>query len=103
MWTFDINILGFWSLHIPTKDVQTPSSPTLSFAPILMEDAQYAETNEKSIFRFLFFELWSILYSKSIEQLTNYEYKNNHISQTKNQKNWKTDFSFVSTHSASFM
>ena len=31
----------------------------LSFSPILMEDArQCAESNEKSIFRFLFFELY---------------------------------------------
>ena len=38
---------------------------------IYMKDAQWAETNKKSIFRFWrfsFFELWSILYSKSIEK-----------------------------------
>ena len=36
---------------------------THSFAPILMEDAQCAESNEKSVFRFLFFELSSILFT----------------------------------------
>ena len=34
--------LGFF----PSKDMQ---NPPLSFAPVLMEDAQYAESNEKSI------------------------------------------------------
>ena len=33
------------------------SSPPLSFAPIIMKDAQCAESDEKLIFRFLFFEL----------------------------------------------
>ena len=45
-------------------------TPPLRNGPILIGDAQYAETNEKSILRFLrilFFELWSILYSKSTE------------------------------------
>ena len=37
-----------------TKDMQTTS---LSFDPVFMDDAQCAKTNEKSIFRFLFFEL----------------------------------------------
>ena len=39
---------------------------------IFMKDVQWAETNEKSIFRFLCFELWSILYPKihqKIDQL----------------------------------
>ena len=31
---------------------------------IYMKDAECAEINGKSIFRFLFFELWSLLYSK---------------------------------------
>ena len=41
---------------VPNKDMQTPppALPPLSFDPIFMEDAQCAETNEKSIFRFLF-------------------------------------------------
>ena len=38
---------------VPTKDMQTP----LSFHPIFMEDAQYTESNEKSIFQIIFFEL----------------------------------------------
>ena len=33
------------------------------------------------------------------QKLTNFEYKNGHISKT----NWKIDFSFVSAHSTSFM
>ena len=37
--------------------------PTLSFAHILMDDAQWAGTNSKSIFRFLFFELQSTLFT----------------------------------------
>ena len=47
----------------------TPSpSPLLHLrsGPIFMEDAHIAESNEKSIFRFLFFELWSTLYSKFV-------------------------------------
>ena len=31
--------------------------------PIFMKDAHSAESNEKSIFRFLFFELWLILFT----------------------------------------
>ena len=41
---------------VPTKNMQTPPTP-LSFDPVLMDDAQCTETNEKSIFRFLFFSL----------------------------------------------
>ena len=41
--------------YFPTNDMQTPAP--LSFDPIFMDDAQCAETNEKSIFRFLFFKL----------------------------------------------
>ena len=33
-------------------------TPRLSFAPVLMKDAQSAESNTKLFFRFLFFELW---------------------------------------------
>ena len=40
--------------YFPTKDMKTP--PLLSFDPVFMDDAQCAETNEKSIFRFLFFD-----------------------------------------------
>ena len=32
----------------PTKDMHTP--PHLTFAPVLMKDAQCAESNEESIF-----------------------------------------------------
>ena len=52
---------------VPSKDTQTPPSPapTLRNYPIFMKDAVGAETNEKSIFRFvlsIFLELWSILF-----------------------------------------
>ena len=37
-------------------------TPYLSFAPIFMKDAQCPESNKKSIFRFLFFELsWKFI------------------------------------------
>ena len=53
-----IDYLGFF----PTKDMQTPSHPRLSFDPVFMDDALCAETNEKSIFRFLFLELlWQFI------------------------------------------
>ena len=39
---------------VPTRDMQTPPP---RFDPVFMKDAEYAETNEKLIFRFLFFEL----------------------------------------------
>ena len=45
---------SFFLGYFPTKDMQTP---TLSFFPGLMKDAQCDESNEQSIFRFLFFEL----------------------------------------------
>ena len=40
-----------------------PPPPPLSFDPIFMKDAECAESNEKSIFRFLFFELWLIVFT----------------------------------------
>ena len=45
----------------PTKGMQTTPLP-LRIAPIFMKDAHSAESNEKSIFRFLFFELWLIVF-----------------------------------------
>ena len=66
--------IGFFS----TKNMQTPSP--LNFYQVLMEDAQYAETNEKSIFRFLFFDLsW-----KFIENWGDFWYKNDHNTKNKN-------------------
>ena len=44
---------------VPSKDMQTP--PHTSFAPIFMKDTQSTESNDKSNFRFLFFELWLIV------------------------------------------
>ena len=41
--------------------------PPLRNGPILIEDTQCSETKEKSILRFLIFELRSNLYSKFVE------------------------------------
>ena len=41
--------------------MQTPLP--LSFAPIFMKDMHSAESNEKSIFRFLILELWLIVFT----------------------------------------
>ena len=61
-----------------------------------MKDAKCAETNEKPNFRFLFFELWSFLYSKHPNCLMNFYDK------SKN-RNLKIDFSFDSAYCASVM
>ena len=72
--------------------MQTP----LSFASIFMKDAQGAESNEKSIFRFLFFELsWKLI--------ENWGTKMTITRKIKNGKNLKFEFSFDSAHSASLM
>ena len=48
----------------PTKDMQKPSPPCpFRSTPIFMKDAYSAESNEKSIFQFLFFELWLIVFT----------------------------------------
>ena len=60
--------------------------------------AQWAETNEKSILRFLQF-----LFYEFIEKLTNFDYKNDHISKIKNRNDRKIDYSFVLAHCASFI
>ena len=63
---------------------------------IYMKDAKCTDTNEKSIFRFLFFELsWKIHRKLG--------YKNVHNSKNKNRENLKFEFSFVSEHSSFFM
>ena len=72
----------------PTKDMQTLHP--LSFDPVFMDDAQCAETNEKLIFRFLFFESWSFLYSK----LPIFDEFFDHNSKNKNRKNLKIGSSF---------
>ena len=48
----------------------------------LRKDAEYAETNEKSIYDFLFFESWSFLYSKCGKFSMNFTYN----SKNKNRK-----------------
>ena len=58
------------------------ADPPFSFSPIIMKDAKCVESNEKSIFRFLFFELsW-----KFHQKLGCFEYNNNHNSKNKNRK-----------------
>ena len=67
---------------------------------------QCSKINEKLIFwflRFLVFELWSIFVIEIYRKVNNFEYDIDHISKTKNQNNWKNDFSFISGHSASLM
>ena len=54
--------------------------------------AIWAETNEKSILRFLFSELWW----KFIENWPYFEHKNDHNSKNKNRKNHISDFNFPS-------
>ena len=51
--------IGFF----PTKDMQNPPHTPLRSGHIYMKDAHSAESNEKSIFRFLFFELWLIVFT----------------------------------------
>ena len=81
--------------YFPIKDMQTPPLP-LSFAPVLMKDAQCAESNEKNQFS----EYYFTSCRENSLKIGSFEYKNSHNSENKNQK---TDFSFVSVHSASFM
>ena len=47
-----------------------------------MKDAECDETNEKSILRFLFVELWSFLYSK----LSQFSMNSHDYSKNENQK-----------------
>ena len=55
--------MNLYFFFFQTKDMQPKDIKTvgggglLSLDPIFMEDVQCAETNEKSISRFLFFEL----------------------------------------------
>ena len=61
-----------------------------------MKDVQCAESNEKSIIGFLFFELSPKIHRKL-------GYKNNHNTKNKNRKNKKIGLSFDSVHSVPFM
>ena len=61
-----------------------------------MKDAEYVETNEKSTFRFLFFELWSLMYLKL------HQFSMNFHDNAKNE-NRKIDFLFDSAHFAYFI
>ena len=46
---------------VPRKDIHTPLS--LRIGANFMKDAHSAESNEKSFFRFLIFELWLIVFT----------------------------------------
>ena len=50
---------NMWAL----SQLRTCRPIPLSFDPIFMKDAQCAESNKKSIFRFLFFELSLIVFT----------------------------------------
>ena len=63
---------------------------------IYIKDAECAWRNEKSVFRFLFSELWSFLYSSRPKISMNFH------DNSKN-KNRKIDFLFDSEHCASFI
>ena len=69
------------------------ADPPFSFSPIIMKDAKCVESNEKSIFRFLFFEFSWKMHRKL-------GYKNDHNAIN---KNLKFNVSFDSADSASFM
>ena len=62
---------------VPSKDMQTLP---LSFAPIFMKDAQCVESNKKSIFRFLFFELsWKFIENWQFLVQNDYNSKNKNL------------------------
>ena len=67
---------------------------------ICMKDAECAVVNEKSIFRFLVFEIWSILYSKLLHFLRILSTKSTITQKTRNLKVY---FTFLSAHCASFI
>ena len=48
------------------REIAEIGHPSPRFHPVLMKDAECAETNEKLIFRFLAFEIWSFFYSKLV-------------------------------------
>ena len=61
-----------------------------------MKDMKCGETNEKMIFQFLFFELWSY-FTQKCKFLMNFH------DNSKTKKNLKNDFSFYSALRATFM
>ena len=57
-WVWNQRSIYTWAF----SQVRKCRPPPLSFDPVFMEDAQCAETNEKLIFRFIFFELsWKFI------------------------------------------
>ena len=54
---FKLKIIG--SVHCPSKYILTP--PSLKNGKIFMKDAECAETNKKTIFRFYFLILFSVI------------------------------------------
>ena len=77
----------YWDFQV----CHQPKKKLFISGQIYKKDKQWAKTNEKSFLWFLFCELWSILYTKFIEKITNFEYKKDHISKIKNlqkSENW---------------
>ena len=72
---------------------------------IYMKDTECAETNEKSIFRFLRFLLSEIgfFFKKLVNFPINFEYKIDHNPKNNDRKNRKKDFAFVSAQCACFL
>ena len=87
---------GLWVF----KDMQTlpPPPPSVSFAPVLMKDAQYAESNVKKNSAFCMFTLWDMVIF--VLKTANFRWI---FTITWKIKIGKIDFSFVSAHYASFM
>ena len=79
-----------------TKDMHIAYPLPLSFASVLMKDAQCAESNEKINFPFFIFRF----IVKFHRNLDCFEYKNDRNSKNKSRQ---IDYSFISLHSASFM
>ena len=59
---FKANLKEIYIGFFPSKYMHYADLTSFSFDPVLMDDAQCNETNEKSVFRFLFFELsWKFI------------------------------------------
>ena len=59
---FKANLNQIYIGFSPSKYMHYADLTSFSFDPVLMDDAQCNETNEKSVFRFLFFELsWKFI------------------------------------------
>ena len=77
----------------------SPPPPILSFAPIFINDEYSAESNEKSIFRvmwFLFFELWLIYYVYNLPNI--YRPKKNVVQKWRNLQKRKYSENYFLGH-----